>query len=419
MIDTHQKTKENVLFLHTDKFKTDTIGIMLRTVLNDEDATKTSLLSQVLKKGCKKYPSSQSIEIATEELYGSVFDISILKKGDYQIIFFYLEVIHLPQEELFEKAVQFLEETLYHPLVKNGAFLPEIVEREKAVLADKIKGRIDDKKEYAKQRCLEEMFQGQPFGVYADGKIEDLDTIDSKNLYDHYLKLIKEAAIEVVVVGDLLGNHKKEICMEKLAGQTVLKDMDRKADGDGEKLQKRQPKEVLETLDINQGKLCMGYQTGLTPYGRDYYGLLLFNEILGGNANSRLFNTIREKESLCYYVNSYLYRFKMILLIQAGIEKSQYQKTAELIEKEIKTIQKEGIDKKELESAKISLINNYSGIEDSSTAMMDYSYTQKLLKSDETLKELLRQIQEASLDDVMRAAKQVFLDTKYFLAGAK
>ena len=51
----------------------------------------------------------------------------------------------------------------------------------------------------------------------------------------------------------------------------------------------------------------------------DYEASVLFASVLGGGANSKLFNEIREEKSLSYYIYAKLDKFKSIMLIASGI----------------------------------------------------------------------------------------------------
>ena len=416
MVETMEKLKDEITsgvrfhFLEGNKFKTNVIGLLIRTNLCRENATKIALLAEVLKSGCKKYPSKQKVEIQMEELYGSIFDISVIKKGEEQILFFYLEMIK-NEKELFEKGIQFLNEILFFPLAENGKFSDEIVNREKESLRRKIKMKSDNKKEYAKLRCIEEMCKNEPFGVYGDGYEEDLDEINSKNLYEFYLKLMKDAPIEIIVSGEsekeTFQQLEKKFCFKR----QTYKEIERKRNT--KKIEKVQ--EVIEEKQVLQGKLCIGYRSNSQPVGKDFYSLLVFNEILGAGASSRLFAEVREKEGLCYYVNSILYRFKSIIVVQSGIDASKFKKVAEMIQKVIQNLKTDTIEQEELENAKKSLLKHYNSLSDYQTGIMDFYMNEYLLETKESLKDFVKNIQAVKAESINQIAKGLEQDTIYFL----
>ena len=55
--------------------------------------------------------------------------------------------------------------------------------------------------------------------------------------------------------------------------------------------------------------------------------------MLGGSSNSILFDTVREKNSYAYYVNSNVKAYDNIMMIYSGIEKGNSDKVLKLINK--------------------------------------------------------------------------------------
>ena len=80
-------------------------------------------------------------------------------------------------------------------------------------------------------------------------------------------------------------------------------------------------------MDITQGKLVLGYTLGISPKDEDYYNFVTYVNILGGGAFSKLFANVREKHSLCYSIASTLQKVKGTMMITAGIEPENKQKT--------------------------------------------------------------------------------------------
>lgn len=397
-------------FLKGDKFKTNVVGLLIRTNLCKENATKVALLAEVLKGGCKKYPSKQKIEIQMEELYGSIFDVSVIKKGEEQILFFYLEMIK-NEKELFEKGIQFLNEVLFFPLVEDRKFSDKIVSREKESLRRKIKMKSDNKKEYAKLRCIEEMCKNEPFGIYGDGYEKDLDKINSENLYQFYLNLMKDAPIEIIVSGDsekeAFEQLKKKFCFKRQDYKKIEYKKNAKKIG--------RIQEVIEKKQVLQGKLCIGYRSNSQPTGKDFYSLLVFNEILGAGASSRLFAQVREKEGLCYYINSVLYRFKSIIVVQSGIDVSEFKKVTQIIQEVIENLKTDTIEQEELEMAKKGLLKHYHSLSDYQTGIMDFYMNEYLLETKESLKDFIKNIEAVKAESINQIAKGLEQDTIYFL----
>ena len=63
-------------------------------------------------------------------------------------------------------------------------------------------------------------------------------------------------------------------------------------------------KEIIEKLDVKQGKLNIGFRTNIFYGDSEYFALQLFNGLFGGFSHSKLFINVREKASLAYYASS-------------------------------------------------------------------------------------------------------------------
>lgn len=400
----------HIHFLEGKQFKTNVISVLLRIPLTRQNATKTALLAEVLKNGCKRYPSKKAVSQKMDDMLGSVFDISILKKGQEQILFFYLETVKY-EKELLEQSFQFLQNMLFSPLEEAKGFPRKIVEREKKRLKEKIESRQDDKKEYSKMRCLEEMCKENTFGIFADGYSEDIKEIDEMILMLHYKNMIKHAKVEIFMTGD---KEQKETMM------TLANKMPFQSDflWQTEPItinQKKEVKEIEQTLDIAQSRIVLGFDTNVLPHQKEFASLLVCNELFGGSPSSLLFQNVREKEGACYDINSFLFRLYPVLMVKAGIQKEYYHKAVEIIQKSLQTLQTEKIEKQVLQEAKENMIRYYISMEDSQTALMDFSLNEWILKTNRTIEQFIKEIEQVTEQDVQQRAKQISLNTIYFL----
>lgn len=65
----------------------------------------------------------------------------------------------------FWTAAALLGEVVFHPYTSAGAFCPDYISQEKTNLIDRIRAQINDKRQYAQLRVVEEMCAGERFGV--------------------------------------------------------------------------------------------------------------------------------------------------------------------------------------------------------------------------------------------------------------
>ena len=406
----------NLYHIPTDKFKTSTISIFIHRPLKKEEATMNALLPYVLRRGSKDFPSSQIIAKYLEELYGASFDCGVNKKGEDHIIYLNFEVIndrYIPgQEKLFNDILEFAHSILFNPLLDGEGFKKEYVIQEKKKIEDLIKGLVNNKMVYAVERCYQEMCRDEAFSIYELGSIEDLDAIDEKGLYQHYKEVIYSSPIDIFIVGQM----DEEKIYEKVTRLFSDKGNQVKTYPNTQIITKvGQVKKIEEALEVNQGKLSLGFRTKISPRDKEYYPLIIYNGILGGGPHSKLFNNVREKMSLAYYVFARLEKFKGLMIISSGIEFVNYQKALDEILTQVEEIKNGNISDYEYEATIKSYINSIRSLADNPIYMTDYYLGQLVAGTDDTFEGLIEKISTVKKEDVISVAQNIELDTIYFL----
>ncbi len=402
--------------LNTDKFKTNLMAVFLTTKLDREDVTKNALISAVLRRGTNHLKTQEEISKQLEELYGASFDCGIDKTGDNQVLKFYIETINdafLPQkgENMLKSSIENLFDIVFDPLIENNGFKKEYVEQEKKNMKQRIEGRIDNKARYALDRCIEEMYKNKAFGLYRFGYVEDLEGINEKNLYQHYQTLIRECKIDIFVSGDVDENLPNIIKENKYIQK--LEDREPNYNTKSEKSNAKQG-EVIEKMSVTQGKLVIGLDVN-SQNEDEKYDALVYNNILGGSANSKIFQNVREKANLAYVAGSSYFRYKDIIFINCGIEISNYEKAVELIKKQIEDMKNNQFTDEELENAKQSIIAVIDTIDDEQDTGITYYFGQEMSNHKNTIEDYKKKIQEVKRENVLNVANKIEINTIYFL----
>lgn len=404
--------------IKTDKFKTNLVAVFLTTRLARENVTKNALISMILRRGSKSLSSQEEISKKMEEMYGASFDCGLDKTGDNQVLKFYIESVNdnfLPKqsENILKESIQSLLEIVFNPYLENNCFKKEYIEQEKINLKQRIKGKIDNKVRYALDRCIEEMYKDMPFGLFKFGYIEDLENIDEKNLYEYYKELINSCKVDIFVSGDI---------DEKIAeiinqNSNIIKLKQRKANYVVPKLEKKEKKEeniVTESMDVTQGKLLLGLDVNIDDE-KLKYDTLLYNSILGGSANSKMFQNVREKAHLAYVASSSYLRYKSNIFVNCGIEIGNYEKALELIRKQIDDMKNGDFTDKDIDDAKTGIIANIKTISDEQDTELTYYFGQELSQNRTLIEEYEEKINNVSKDDIINVANKVTINTVYFL----
>ena len=408
--------------IRNEKFKTNLVSVFLTTDLNRENITKNSLIPAVLRRGSKNMPTQEDISTKLEEMYGASFNCGIDKRGDNQVLKFYIEAINskfLPQdaENILDETIANLLEIVFNPLIEDNAFLKTYVEQEKVNVAQLIDGKMDNKARYAVDRCIEEMYRNKPYSLYKYGYKEDLDNIDEKSLYKYYKDLLNTCKIDIFVSGIIDEQISDRICkmpeIQNLNDRNAIFNMSNLQENINNNEQI-----INEAMDVTQGKLVLGLNLDTKDENMQYVALV-YNEILGGSANSRLFQNVREKASLAYVASSSYVKIKNNIIINCGIEIKNYDKTLKLVREQLEELKNGNFSENDIDTAKKCLVSNIKIIDDEQDTEIMYFYGQEFYKTKLDINQYIEKIQSVTKQDVLNIAQNIKIDTIYFLNDKK
>lgn len=405
--------------VQTDRFKTGCFSINLLRPLAYDDAAPNALIPSVLLRGCQDYPNMQLISQHLDELYGASVGTLVRKKGEVQTLGLFadfLEDRYANEEPVFSDMMAFLRQLLFAPCQADGGFVEEFVTGESLNLKNAIDARINEKRAYAVSRLLHHMCGREAYAVPRLGETDTLEAVTPQNLMDRWQKLLSSSRIELFY----LGQQPQEAIAAAVAD--LLQGLPREtqtAIGTELVLPDRPVQYVQESMDVTQGKLTLGLRTDITVQDPRYPAMLLLNAIYGAGMTSKLFLKIREEQSLCYYANSSMDKFKGVMVIGSGIEFDRYQVALDGILHQLDLCKQGQITAEELESARNYLISALRTGQDSPGRLDDYAVGQAIAGMDGSMMDLAAQLSAVTLDQVVEAANTLRLDTVYFLKGVE
>ena len=154
----------------------------------------------------------------------------------------------------------------------------------------------------------------------------------------------------------------------------------------------------------------------LTDYEKRYVASV-YNYILGGSTESNLFKTVREDNSLCYYINSSTQSLLGISMIRSGINAKDYDSVINLIYSELNNMKNGNFDKSKIENAKTTYINGLDELEDNPDSILSLYISREYLNAD-LVEKRKEQIMKVTYEDVINVAKKMHLDVIYLLEGS-
>lgn len=412
--------------LSTDRFKTARLSL---TLVQAADATASplmTLLFGVLRRGSTHYPTLAAFNRRLDELYGTTLTIRNYLHGDRHVICFTAEMLedaflpaHDRERPLSTEVLSLLADLLLHPLTdETGRLRAGAVESERQSLVDSLRAIRNDPRVYAgdRFRCL--MCPDEPYGLSIGGTEEQVAAITPDEVTAFWRHLLAETRCELFYVGrtsaaDLAAAFRSsftDFCPGRAPLPPTIPHP-----------VPASPQWIEEEMPIGQGKLCLGWSSGLhhaTLDGpADEAALLVANELLGVMQGSRLFRRVREERGLCYYCDSALDLTKGILWVACGIRPDRRAEAETAIRAEVEAIAQGQIEPSEVETAKLSLLNSYRQLPDSQGAMESHCLRALLNDTASDPSVMANAISSVTVADVARMMACFHLDTVYFLKG--
>ena len=399
------------------RFKQGCLSFQIVRPMAAEESAMNALIPSVLLRGTVKHGDLRAITARLDELYGAAVSTIVRRVGDYQTTGLYCSFMDdrfaLPGDQVLEPMLAFLGELLLDSPVENGGFLSSFVESEKKNLIATIESELNDKRAYAIGRLLRTMCRADTFGLPRLGETAQVAAIDQVQLYAHYRKILRESHIQLFYVGSAEAETVAQLLtpmLSRLEREYIpLPDQTPFHTCDGT--------DTAETMEVSQGKLCMGFTSSITNRMQEFPAMQVLNTLFGSGMTSKLFQNIREKMSLCYSIGSSYYGTKGIVIVSAGIDFDKETVTREEVLRQLAACKAGDISEEELTAAREAILSSLRGIHDSPSGVEGYYATTALSGMGLTPAEYMAAVEAVTKEAVIAAANTLQLHTTYFLKG--
>lgn len=409
-------TKKYTLHLiNNDRFKSMNLVIFFTKKFDKKDLAYGSMLVKNLVYTSKLYNTKNKISKKGEDLYGAKVSASFGLTGSMEEFIVSLDFLNpiYTDKKYFELSLDFLCEVLFNPNVMDNAFQKDYFNLIKREVINNIKSIKDNPNQYANVEFSKLMYKGSPTSYAGIPSISDVEQVTESDLYSFYKKLFDGSyKTDIILYGEFDDSvidviNKK---FQKLNSSNKIFDIVINQKYDSKVVTK------VDSLPFNQSKLYLGYRLNNLNYHEINHVLKLYNTILGTMNDSVLFKIVREENSLCYSVGSYYSKFNPSLIIYAGINKENYEKTVLLIKDCVNQMKNKKTLERLFDSAK-KTINTYLNTyyDDVSSQVNKYYYRQYI--EDEDIEDLRCNINKVTIDEIIKLNDKISLSTIYFMKG--
>jgi predicted Zn-dependent peptidase len=406
----------NLHIIKTKKFKTVSVSVNFRRPVVKDEITIRKLLFSTLCYSSKKYNKNRLLIEKQENLYSLNLVNNLQIYGNYANSCIDIRFLNsdYSEEEILDKSLNFLFEILFNPNIKNEKFDEESLNNVKNELKTAILSIKDNMSLYGLIRVLEEMDPNSPVSYRSWGYLEDIDKISTNDLYEYYKNVLNSDLIDVFIIGDVDNKYITDKFKECFIINTLKR---KKIDVFvSYSTYRKRVKKILEKEEnLSQAKLSMALKLlNITDYERRYV-LPIYTDILGGGSFSRIFQDVREKNSLAYYAFAASKSPSSIILISAGINRENFEKTQKIIRKNIKNMTLK-ISDEELDRSKANFITNIKSFFNNPTNIISFYLAKEILNADD-IDERIKKIKNVTKEEIIKFGSKVKLDTILLLYG--
>ncbi len=411
--------KGKLLCVNTHKFKTELLTVTQAAPFDRRDMGLCSLLHNVLKRGCRAYPSTADINRRLDDLYDANITMGCSTNGDSFLSGVTVETLCRDfirgGEDVLSGALDAVAQMMTRPLTdENGLFRHEYVEGEKQARLDRFRSANSNPKSRSSLICQNLMFEGERYGQRIFYSEDEIKSIKNEDLADYFKKSLSISSPLYIYVGPRSQDEVSTLVKEKLSffdgdGDPVCDTLIKPCSGE--------MKTGFDSMAVNQGKLTIGLRSDISIGNDDVYAALVFNDIFGGSPASKLFRNVREKLSLCYSCGSSYDFTKGVIFVRSGIANENYDRALGEILHQLEDIKKGNISEFEFESAKKALVSGYRQVTDSAYATESFFRTRILCGYTDGIEETAQKIEQVTLSDVVEAARRFGAEAVGFVRG--
>lgn len=403
----------NIQIKRENKFKTISVVLKCKSLIDRHQLTERSILSKLMTKVTARFPSEEAMHKELAELYGAHLFSYVTKQKNTHVLTIGIEFINhrflSADEQLIERAIQLLAEVVKHPLADEKAFDANRIAVEKQLLQARMDAAKDNKTQYGFQQLLYTMFNDNDYQYPSYGIEAELASVTPESVYQAYTSMINDDEKDLYVIGDVDEEQITDwlnIYLDLPSRTVVAPPFNLRAD---------EPTYVTEESSTAQAKINMGFYEEVTYGSKNYFAFVVMNQLFGGDVTSLLFTNVREKLSLAYQIHSQIDARLGLLYVIAGVNKEAKDKSINTILEQLDMLKTGDFDESMLQTAKIMLISQRKESFDRPRGWIETTYAQTFDDTKLSKEEWIKGIEAATKDEVTSAAQQLKLHTVYCL----
>ncbi len=377
-------------------------------------ATAEALLPLVLERGYRDCPDMTELSKKLARLYGASLSVDGTMSGQSRVLTVTVSGIKdrfaLAGEPLSMEYAGLAFGVAFRPYLVDGVLDAEAVDIEREQLRELLESEINEKRGYCIRQARRKFYGDTPAGIERNGYLEEVDGLTARDVTDAYDRMLRTARIEVSVLG-------ADVEAARTCLSAALEGVQRTpaALPGAIAMPAGEARCFEEPLPTVQGKLCLLFTPGAPFAPEDLSALRVAVAALGGTPTSRLFQNVREKQSLCYYCAASYASLTGALCIDSGVEHEKAALARAAILRELQALCAEDLTQAELEDTQRALKNQLAAVSDTLQGLENWYFAEYMRGTQKTPEEVSAEIDAVTAADVRRVLSRFTLSVCYTL----
>jgi predicted Zn-dependent peptidase len=392
-----------VISINTETFGSVTLLVMVKVGSRYEHIKNSGIshfLEHATSKSIPSFPTPFSLASAIEGVGGVS---NAFTSREYTGFWIKLPVAHI------NKAAKILFETVTAPLLKEDE-----IEREKGVIVEEIHMYEDEPQRKVGELYEQQLYPNNPLGFDIAGTPKTVNSMTRRDFLG-WLKRYYHSGNAIVSIAGNLGTEAKSKDTTRVVNDIFA------AWHAGGMLQHQAVVETqtapalkIFTKKTQQTHFVYGYRA-FSFFDKRRYVLSVLSRLLGGGMSSRLFNEVREKRGLCYYIYTSKDQYDDVghISTQAGVSTNvnKIKEALSAIAAEHKSIAQGGVTEAEVTRTKEMIKGHILlSLEDSYSVANFFAGEQLLSGAYKSPEEVTAAIDAVTKDEVVALARDLFIE---------
>lgn len=407
----------NIYTVKTNKFKTAQMEIIFSDEVRRDEILAKTFLVDIMSDCSAQYKSRKEVVRTLEELYKANFYGVVNKVGATLMSSFVLSFLspkYVSEEDYLERVLELPFLMILNPFITAKEFDIKNFNIVKNRLYDEILGVNEDIVRVALKKAISYLDEESPSSYSVLGSTEELEEITPKKLALIYQDLINKNRCDIFIVGDLDMDRVANIIFKNFKNPVI------KTHESSLYVHNKVPKKVRNFKDkanfLESNLINIYNLEGLDDKERITVGHF-YNYLLGGGGlSTKLYQLLREKNSLCYGVKSMYLKYDGLLMIQTSVNKKDVSKAKKLIDQALREMRAGDFSDDDIKAAKENFIFSLNLALDSAAGVLN-NYVFNVFDNLPLIDERIKMIKDITREEIVRVANKVKPNISFVLEG--